>query len=77
MSGKRKKIWMWIAPGFMLINLSLYFIDDSAFEKFEKDYFLPITFILIFIISLFLGIVAFVSGKSSIKEIKKDYGEES
>ena len=77
MSGKRKKIWMWIAPSFMLISLSLNFINDSTFEKIEKDYLLPITFILIFIISLFLVIVAFVSGKTSRKEIKKDYGSES
>ena len=36
MNGKRKKIWMWIAPGFMLISLSLYFISDSTFEKIRR-----------------------------------------
>ena len=77
MNGKRKKIWTSIAPVFMVICLSLYSISDNTFDELKGKYILPITFFFFFIVSLFLAIVAFVSGKSSRKEMKKDYGEEA
>lgn len=77
MSGERKKIWTFIAPVFILICLSLNFISDNTFDELKGKYVLPITFVIFFIVSLFLAIVAFVSGKSSVKEAKKEYGEQA
>lgn len=66
MTGKPKRIWRIIAPGFFFICLSLFMIDDGKVIALE-NYFLIGTFFFLFILSLFLLIVAALSGKSKKK----------
>ncbi|MEK4404828.1 endospore germination permease [Sporosarcina sp. FSL K6-6792] len=72
---KKKKIFTFIAPVFIIICLSLFAMSDIKFVELKGKYILPITFFVFFVTSLFLAIVAFVSSKSSRKEIKQDYEE--
>ncbi|TQR18504.1 endospore germination permease [Psychrobacillus soli] len=62
---KKKKIWMYIAPPFFLISLSLLLISGSTFDEMKGKYVLPITLFIYFIFTLFIVIVALISGKSS------------
>ena len=65
LNGKKKEIWKYIAPLLVLLSLSLFLISGSAFDEIKGKYVLPITFIIFFVFSLFIAIVAFMSGKSS------------
>src|SRR5699024_3342294 len=56
--GKTKKIWILITPFFLFICLILLNLEDHIFIKLKGDYFLPITFVVFFTISLFFGLVA-------------------
>ncbi|BAQ10250.1 endospore germination permease [Sporosarcina sp. FSL W7-1349] len=59
------KIWQRIAPAFFFGCLALFLIDDHTFIDYQKKYFMPFTLIFFFALSLFLGIVAYISGKST------------
>lgn len=65
LNGKKKEIWTYIAPPFVIISLSLLLITGVTFDNIKEKYVLPITFITFFIISLFIAIVAFISERSS------------
>lgn len=60
---KPKKIWFIISPAFLIICLILLKVEDHTFIKWQGDYFLPMTFVMFFIISLFYGLVAFISSR--------------
>ena len=79
LNGKKKKIWKYIAPLFLLISFSLLQISGSTFDMIKGKYVLPITLFVYFIFTLFIVIVAFITGKSSRRfkrEIKAENGEE-
>ncbi|WP_318616296.1 endospore germination permease [Sporosarcina sp. YIM B06819] len=65
LNGKKKEIWNYIAPPFFLISLSLLLISGSTFDEIKGKYVLPITLITYFVFSLFLAMVAFISGRTS------------
>lgn len=62
---KKKKIWIYIAPPFFLISLLLLLMSGSLFDEMKGKYVLPITLFIYFIFTLFIFIVALISGKSS------------
>ncbi len=64
MTGKKKRIWKILAPVFFLICLPLALMSDRVFLMIKGDPLLIITFSFLFLISLFLVIVAFFSKKS-------------
>ena len=64
-TGNKKRIWKIIAPVFFLICLPLSLISDRVFLMIKGDPLLIITFSFLFLLSLFLVIVAFFSRKSA------------
>ncbi|MDV6377309.1 endospore germination permease [Sporosarcina sp. GW1-11] len=69
MTGDRQRIWKVLTPAFFFMTLSLVPMGDVLFHRIKGDYLLKITFFFMLLLSLFLGTVALVSGKSS-KKIK-------
>lgn len=67
MTGNKKRIWKTIAPVFFLISLSLSLLSDRIFLEIKGDPLLIATFSFLFLISLFLVLVAFFSKKSAQK----------
>ncbi|AXI00448.1 spore gernimation protein [Sporosarcina sp. PTS2304] len=67
-TGNRKCIWQFIAPPFLFLSLSLLLLSDHLFLKIKGDYLLIITFFFLFTLTLFFGLVAFVSSRSSKKK---------
>ena len=67
MTGDNKRIWQMLAPPFFFICLPLIILNENIFLKIKGDYILTTTFVFFFILSIFLGIVAFMSEKSSKK----------
>jgi len=67
MSGDRKRITRILGPAFFFATLSLFLISDQTFLKVKGDYLLIGTFLFLLLLSLFLGIVALVSGEKSKK----------
>ncbi|MGE7625373.1 GerAB/ArcD/ProY family transporter [Viridibacillus sp. NPDC096237] len=70
MNGKKKRIWLTLAPAFFFISLSLFLLSDTKFIEAKGSFLLPTTFFFFLILSLFLASVAFISGRSS-KKAKK------
>ncbi|MFJ6209554.1 endospore germination permease [Lysinibacillus sp. NPDC092081] len=67
MTGDPKQIWKMIAPPFFLLCLPLIILNENIFLKVKGNYILSATFIFFFLLSIFFGLVAFFSGKSSKK----------
>ena len=67
MAKDRNRIWRILGPAFFFLTLSLFLLSDHIFLKIKGDYLLIITFLFMFLLSLFLAIIAFFSGKSSKK----------
>ncbi|MFE6167360.1 endospore germination permease [Viridibacillus arvi] len=67
MNGKKKRIWLTLAPAFFFISLSLFLMSDSKFLEIKGHYLLTVTFLFFLILSLFLGIIAFFSGRAAKK----------
>lgn len=65
LEGKKKQIWGLVAPVFITICLLVLVMEDQIFVNLKGNYMLPITFIVLFSVSLFLAIVALLSGKAS------------
>lgn len=79
LNGEKKKVWTYIAPLFFIISSLLLLISGSTFDEIKGKYALPIILFLYFIFTLFVVIVAFITGKSSRRfknEIKAEKGEE-
>ena len=66
-TGNKKRIWKTIAPVFFLMCLPLSLMSDRIFLMIKGDPLLIITFSFLFLLSLFLVIVAFFSRKSAKK----------
>lgn len=66
-SGNKKRIWKILAPVFFLMCLPLAFMSDRIFLMIKGDPLLIITFIFLFLLSLFLVAVSFFSRKSAKK----------
>ena len=67
MTGNKKRIWKILAPVFFLTCLPLALMSDRIFLMIKGDPLLIITFSFLFLLSLFLFIVAFFSRKSAKK----------
>jgi len=67
MKGERILIWRILGPALFFMTLPLFLLSDHLFLKIKGDYLLIGTFLFMFLLSLYLGIVAFVSGKTSKK----------
>ncbi|MHA6258839.1 endospore germination permease [Sporosarcina sp. CAU 1771] len=67
MSGNKKRIWKILGPVFFIICLPLALMSDRIFLMIKGDPLLIITFSFLFLISLFLVLVAFFSRKSTKK----------
>ncbi|MBO0587488.1 endospore germination permease [Sporosarcina sp. E16_8] len=67
MNGDRKRIRRILGPALFFMTLPLFLLNDHLFLKIKGDYLLVGTFLFMFLLSLLLGIVAFVSGKTSKK----------
>ncbi|WP_368653865.1 endospore germination permease [Ornithinibacillus sp. 4-3] len=63
--GKRKRIWGFLAPSFLLITSLVFLIEEKAFIYLKGMYVLSITFITLFIISLILAVFAFMTKMAS------------
>lgn len=60
---KRKRIWETVAPAFFFISLALFLMNDQLFIRWKGSYFLPATFLIFFLISLFLVVIVNKSNK--------------
>ncbi|ARK24707.1 spore gernimation protein [Sporosarcina sp. P37] len=69
MRGDKQRIWKILAPAFFFMTLSLSLLGDRLFHIIKGDYLLIITFFFMLFLSLFLVIIALISGKSP-KKIK-------
>ncbi|MBO0993536.1 GerAB/ArcD/ProY family transporter [Bacillus sp. SD088] len=61
---KQKKIWFLMTPVFLIICLLLLNIEDHTFIKLQEHYFLPLTFVILLIVSLFYALVAFITTRN-------------
>lgn len=64
MTGNKKRIWKVLTPIFFVFSLPFSLMSDRIFLIVKGDYFLVITFVFLFLISLLLAIVAFFSKKN-------------
>ena len=67
MTGDPKRIWKMIAIPFFLMCLPLMLLNEHIFLQLKGNYILTATFVFFFLLSIFLMIVAFMSGKKAKK----------
>ncbi|MGE7840801.1 endospore germination permease [Lysinibacillus sp. NPDC093712] len=67
MVGNHQRIWKFIAFPFFFICLPLMLLNEHIFLQLKGNYMLAGTFIFFFLLSIFLVIVAFMSGKKGKK----------
>ncbi|MFJ5789059.1 endospore germination permease [Lysinibacillus sp. NPDC097162] len=67
MAGDHRRIWKMVAPPFFFICLPLMLLNEHIFLQLKGNYMLAGTFIFFFLLSIFLMIVAFMSGKKGKK----------
>lgn len=67
MTGDKKRIWKILAPAFFFMTLSLFLLSEPIFLILKGNYLLISTFFFMFVLTLFLVIVTFISGKSPKK----------
>lgn len=72
MVGDHQRILKMIALPFFFICLPLILLNEHIFLELKGNYILTATFIFFFLLSIFLMIVAFMSGKKANKS-KADY----
>ncbi|WP_153732565.1 GerAB/ArcD/ProY family transporter [Sporosarcina obsidiansis] len=70
MTGDKPRIWKIIGPAFFFMSLSLFLMKEHIFLEIKGDYLLVGTFFFLLLLTLFLTIVAFKSGRSAKKEAK-------
>lgn len=61
---KKKKTWFLVAPIFILTCMLLLSLEDYIFVKLESEYFLPVTLIFFFFVSLFYGLLSLRADKT-------------
>lgn len=69
--GNVKRTWLFMAPVFLGLCILLLMMEDDTFVKLKGEYVLPITFYVLFGLSIFFTIIAKFLGKSG-KEEKYD-----
>jgi len=67
MVGDKPRIWKMLAFPFFIICLPLMLLNEHIFLRLKGNYILTATFIFFFLLSIFLMIVAFMSGKKGKK----------
>ncbi|MFJ5765622.1 endospore germination permease [Lysinibacillus sp. NPDC093210] len=67
MAGDHRRIWKMVALPFFFICLPLMLLNEHIFLQLKGNYMLAGTFIFFFLLSIFLMIVAFMSGKKGKK----------
>jgi spore germination protein (amino acid permease) len=67
MAGDHRRIWKMVALPFFFICLPLMLLNEHIFLQLKGNYMLAGTFIFFFLLSIFLVIVAFMSGKKGKK----------
>ncbi|MFD1929502.1 endospore germination permease [Sporosarcina siberiensis] len=67
MTGDRQRIARILGPVFFFATLSLFLLKDHVFTLIKGDYLLVGNFVFMFLLSLFLGLIALISGKKSKK----------
>lgn len=70
-TGKRKRIWSYMVPPFILINLVLFLLEDISFLRVNNHEFLVITFFFFFVLSIVIWIIALLSGKNTNKHVPR------
>lgn len=76
-TGKRKKIWTYLAPPFFIINLSLFLIDDSTFLDLNTHGFLISTLLFFLTLSIVLATVALFSRTQKKKNSNQTNNQKS
>lgn len=79
MTGKPKKIWLWLMPPFFFLNLILYVIDDTYFLRLNNHEFLVATVIFFLLLSFVLLAMTMKGKKKTMKmqeSVMKNNGEQ-
>lgn len=71
-TGKPKKIWLWMMPPFFFINLILYVVDDTFFLKVNNHFFSILTVIFLFLLSVVLFAISFIKKKDSKESVNEN-----
>ncbi len=69
---QKKKIWLVIAPIFMVLSIGLIWISDQLFLKLKGNYFLIITFVFFFVLAFVFAWIAYRNKKKRKKEDKQE-----
>lgn len=76
-TGQPKKIWLYLMPPFLILNFALVLVQDENFLIWSKYYFLDITFIFIFLLSIVLILIAMLKQPSFQRLNRKQNMNES
>lgn len=70
-TGQPKKIWLYMMPPFLFLNLGFSLIEDNTFFKLNNYYFLIISFIFIFFLSILLTFIGKVSKRTKVRRFNR------
>lgn len=66
----KKRVWIAVAPAFLLVCFGLSFLSEPQFLELKGDYFLVATFIFFFLLAFFLAFAA-TRAKKRMKKIER------
>lgn len=71
-TGQPKKIWLYMVPPFVILNFSLFLIQDENFLTWNNYYFLEITFLFFFLLSIILILISMLDKKTVRRDTQQN-----
>lgn len=71
-TGKPKKIWLWMMPPFFFLSLILYVVDDTFFLKINNHAFSIATVVYLFLLSIVLFTICFIKKKDNKESVRNN-----